>query len=104
MITLINYGFYKIIEQNYSTKYAEIDLLARKDETLVLVEVRTKTGEQFGSPEETINKKKMNKLIKNAQAYTARIRWKGSYRIDAICVVLGENQNIERFNHYENII
>ena len=94
---------YKIIEQNYKTKYAEIDLIAQKENGLMLVEVRTKTGEQFGSPEETINKKKMRKLRMNALAYTSRIKWQGPYRIDAICVILDENHNLGRINHYQNV-
>jgi len=94
---------YKIIEQNYRTKYAEIDLVAKKDDALVFIEVRTKTGEQFGAPEETINKRKMRKLQMNALAYTSRIKWPGPYRIDTVCIVLDGNQSLKRINHYENI-
>jgi len=97
---------YKIIEQNYRTKYAEIDLIARgvKEKVLVFVEVRTKIGENFGRPEETINKKKMRKLRGNAMAYTAIKKWDGFSRIDAICIVLKADYGIERLNHYENIV
>ncbi|MDP2741753.1 MAG: YraN family protein [bacterium] len=104
---------YEIIEQNYRTKYAEIDLIVKKGKDLVFVEVRTKIGENFGTPEETINKKKMKKLWGNAIAYASIKKWDGSSRIDAICIVLkplgrsptGEaNYSIERLNHYESII
>lgn len=95
---------YKIIEQNYKTKYAEIDLVAKKGNKMVFVEVRTKKGEDFGTPEETINKRKLRKLWGNAKAYTVWKKWQGFYRIDAICVVLKYNNTIERLNHYENII
>jgi len=95
---------YKIIEQNYKTKYAEIDLVAKKGNELVFVEVRTKKGENFGTPEETINRKKLNKLWGNAKAYAAWKKWQGPYHIDAICIVLGYNNTIERLNHYENIV
>ena len=50
---------YKILEQNYRTRFSEIDLVCEKDKTLVFVETRTKIGEQFGSPEDTINKQKL---------------------------------------------
>ena len=72
---------YKIIEQNYKTKYAEIDLVAIYKEELVFIEVRTKVGENFGTPEETINKKKMRKLRSNAIAYTSIKKWNGFLRI-----------------------
>ena len=56
---------YKILEQNYRTRYAEIDLVAREKDVLVFVEVRTKVGEQFGTPEETLNFKKLQKVKRN---------------------------------------
>lgn len=91
---------YQVLEQNYQTKYSEIDLVCQKNEELVFVEVRTKTNERFGSPEETINKDKINRLIRAANAYTARRKWSGPYRIDAICIVLDQNSIIKRIEHY----
>ncbi len=95
---------HKIIEQNYKTKYAEIDLITKKEKDLVFIEVRTKVGDSFGTPEETINKKKMRKLWGNAMAYMNRKKWVGSCRIDAICIVLKPDYSVERLNHYENIL
>lgn len=95
---------YKIVEQNYKTKYAEIDLVAKKGNEIVFVEVRTKKGENFGTPEETIDKRKLRKLWGNARAYTARKKWQGPYRVDAVCIVLKYDNSMERINHYENII
>ena len=109
---------YKILEQNYKTKYAEIDLVAQKSAgflgkpVLVFVEVRTKVGEQWGSPEDTINKAKLWKVLKNAKSYTAFSRWDGPCQIDAICIVLkplrlGSGQadfSVSRLTHHENIV
>ena len=95
---------YNIIEQNYKTKYAEIDLIAKKKDILVFVEVRTKTGEEFGTPEDTINRDKKRKLRMNGRAYINRTKWKGPYRIDAICIVFNPDQTVSRLTHYENII
>ncbi len=95
---------YKIIEQNYRTKYGEIDLIASKGKELVFVEVRTRKREDYGLPEDTINKKKLKKIWLNAKAYIAAKKWWGPCRIDAISVILKENNSIKRLNHYENII
>lgn len=103
---------YKIIEQNYKTKYAEIDLIAEKYEgllglnrsKLVFVEVRTKVGENFGSPEDTINKAKLWKVLQNAKTYSAFKNWQGSARIDAVCIVLNQDFSVNRLTHHENII
>ncbi|MEA3305543.1 MAG: YraN family protein [Candidatus Omnitrophota bacterium] len=94
---------YRIIEQNYKTKYAEIDLIARYKGALVFVEVKTRIGERFGAPEESINRDKMYKLIKNARGYTAWKKYRKAYRIDAIGIVLDENKKLKRLNHYKNI-
>jgi putative endonuclease len=111
---------YKILEQNYRTKYAEIDLVAEKSggffgkKSLVFVEVRTKIGENFGSPEDTLNKQKLWKVLQNAKSYSAFKQWDGPARIDAVCIVLSAQggsalggkptYKVERLTHHENII
>lgn len=94
---------YIIIDQNYKNKYAEIDLIAQDKNTIVFVEVKTRIGERFGSPEDAINRDKTFRLIRNAQAYMAYRHNPCTYRIDVICLVLDENKEIKRIDHYENI-
>ena len=94
---------FEIVEQNYKTKYSEIDIVAKQGKELVFVEVRTKIGENFGSPEESLDKKKLRKLQFNARSYIWKNRWKENYRIDAVCLVLKPDNSIERLEHYENI-
>ncbi len=94
---------YKILEQNYRTRYAEIDLVAKQKDVLVFVEVRTKIGEQFGSPEETLNRWKLQRVKRNATAYAAHVKWRKLYRVDAVCIVLDENRRVLRLEHYENV-
>jgi len=94
---------YEIIEQNYRTKYAEIDLVAKKDNVLIFVEVRTKRSRAFVAPEESINYKKLKKLYWNARAYVAFKEWRGAYRIDAVCVILNLDNTIAELEHYEGI-
>jgi len=95
---------YKILERNFKTKYAEIDLVAKQKNEIIFVEVRTKRGLDFGSPEDSLNQRKLRKLWFNAQGYINWIKWRGPYRIDAICIVLNPDNTINRLNHYSNII
>ena len=100
---------YKIIEQNYKTKYAEIDLIAEKpaglfgSKKLIFVEVRTKIGENWGSPEDTLNKQKLWKVLQNAKSYAGFKKWDGPARIDAVCIVLNRDFSVNRLTHHENI-
>jgi putative endonuclease len=95
---------YEILAQDFKTKHGEIDLVAKKRDELVLVEVRTRTGEKFGAPAETIGPKKKQKLRLNALACGRRLGWKGSLRVDALCVVLNQKGSLEILDHYQNIV
>lgn len=97
---------YKIVEQNCRNKYGEIDLVCEQGKKLVFVEVKARIGEQFGLPEDAINRNKIKRLIKNSQAYMAYRAPRDAiymYRIDAVCIVLDQALGLKRINHYENI-
>lgn len=94
---------YSVVEANYKTRYAEIDIIVRDKGVLVFVEVRAKSGELFGTPEESITRKKIRTLIKNANAYVARKCYNKNYRIDVVCVVFCEDKKVKRISHYKNI-
>ncbi len=57
---------YRIIAQNYRTKFGEIDLICEKGSTLIFVEVRRKTGREFGEPQESIRPDKVLKIRRSA--------------------------------------
>ncbi len=94
---------YELLERNYKTKYAEIDIVCKKKEELVFIEVRTRANENFGSPEESVNYEKIRRLKRSALGYVQRKRYNQSYRIDLVCVVLGKEGEVERFTHHKNI-
>ncbi|MDY6267755.1 MAG: YraN family protein [Selenomonadaceae bacterium] len=61
---------YVLAARNYRVKVGEIDLIAWQDEkTLVFVEVKTRTGLQYGKPAEAVNYYKQRKIIRTAQWY-----------------------------------
>ena len=96
---------YQIVEQNFQNRWGEIDLICQKDKIMVFVEVKTRVGERFGTPEDAINSEKKKRLLKNANAYMVFKKQRvDSYRIDGICIVLNEIGEIKRINHYENIM
>src|SRR3989344_804197 len=95
---------YKIIERNFRKGYGEIDIIALKNNTLVFVEVKTKTSLSHGTPLEEINYFKLKSLVKTAQFYKAlNPKLPEAMRVDAVSVMLdhfGEQASIE---HIENI-
>ena len=62
---------YKILERNYSTKFGEIDIIAKKGKTVVFVEVKTRRDalESDLYPERNVDWRKQGKLIRTAEYY-----------------------------------
>lgn len=103
---LMENGF-SLLEKNFRTRFGEIDLIMTDKNTLVFVEVKLKRGADFGSPEEMIDKRKVHQIRITAEMFLLKnkdIKEKfGSFRIDAVCIVLDEWGEVSRINHYENI-
>ena len=96
---------YVVLARNHRTKQGEIDLVASHDGTLVFVEVRTKRGGSFGSPEESITPSKRARLIASAQEYVADHDVAGRHwRIDLVAVELDSSGRLRRVEVIENAV
>ena len=58
---------FNILEKNYRYKKAEIDLIARKDKLLVFAEIKTRSSEKFGFPEEFVSNRKIELFLMAAE-------------------------------------
>ena len=98
---------YQILQSNFHTRFGEIDLIATKDQKLIFVEVKTKIGDQFGDPEEMIDRRKLAKVQMMAEIFLQKnpqiARQYPAYQIDAVCLVLGPNNEVVRINHWEDL-
>jgi putative endonuclease len=104
-VTLKKNG-YRIIEKNYRCRHGEIDIIALKKSCLVFVEVRSKTGSAFGSPEESVTAAKKQKLVSTAMDYlTAHDNLPADWRIDFVAVEFDSaGKNATRIEIIENAI
>ena len=92
---------YQIIKRNWGSKWGEIDIIAQNKNTLVFVEVKTKVGEDWGSPEAMVDKRKLFQVQRIAQLYNPSEQ--SQRRIDVLAVVLNEDLTVKRLNHYEAV-
>ncbi len=60
---------YQIIERNYRTRFAEIDIIAIHGDTLVFAEVKARKSLRYGSPRESVGSVKQKKIIAGAMQY-----------------------------------
>jgi len=96
---------YRIIETNYRCPEGEIDIIAKQDDYLVFIEVRTKTSLEFGSPEESITPAKMGRLRAVAAYYQqTRSNLPQLQRIDVVAVELDQKREPSRIEIIENAV
>ena len=92
---------YRIAERNWRHGRAEIDIIAWHEDTLIFVEVKTRSSEHFASPEEAVTPKKEALLISAGQAYMQHINYEWAIRYDIISVIMPDNKTAS-IQHFEN--
>ena len=63
---------YKIIERNFTVRGGEIDIIAKEGEYTCFVEVRMRKSNSYGTPAETIDIRKQQRIIRAAQLYAMK--------------------------------
>lgn len=100
-IELLKNKGYQILERNWGNKWGEIDIIAKDQKTIVFVEVKTKIGKGFGSPEEMVGYKKLSQIQKISSLYLPSDN--SPKRIDVVAIVLSFNLTPETINHYQAV-
>jgi len=78
---------YRILHTNWQCGKLELDIVARKDEWLVIVEVKTRSTETFEHPQEAITNRKIRNIVNAAHEYIFQFDWQGETRFDVISVI-----------------
>ncbi|SFN51183.1 putative endonuclease [Bizionia echini] len=91
---------YAILERNYRFQKAEIDIIARHNNQLICVEVKTRNSDFFGDPQEFVTPGKVKLLVKAMDAYVTENDIDLESRFDIIAVL--KNKTTETISHYEN--
>ncbi|GAB3541722.1 YraN family protein [Pontibacter brevis] len=79
---------YSIVRRNYRHRRAEVDIIAQKENLLVFVEVKTRSTDRYGYPEEAVNYRKETMILNAAQAFIYKINWQHDIRFDIIAITL----------------
>ena len=108
---------YQILDKNYSPKFisgpqrGEIDIIAKKGDTLTFIEVKTLTGDSPGTvpyflPEEKVNFLKQRKIIKTAQSWLMekKISPETKWQIDIISIKIDFNLKKAKIRHFQNAV
>lgn len=93
---------YAILDTKYRCRWGEIDIVAQEGDELVFVEVRTRSGPEYGAPEESVTRAKVRRLVATAQNYVQNqgddsVNW----RIDLVSVRTGRIGNLPSIVHLQ---
>ncbi len=96
---LVETGF-EIVCRNWRDRFCEIDIVAKKDKCIHIVEVKYRQDNYHGYGYEFVDKTKQRRLLKAAQRWTQANRWKGDIVIDVISI---DGQELE-LTYIENAV
>lgn len=94
-----------IVQSNYRCAAGEMDVIARSADELIFVEVKTRRGNKFGAPEESVHPRKQQKLIEIAEMYLQEhalddVNW----RIDVVAVEMDGHGRLLRVDVIEHAV
>lgn len=85
---------YRILARNFRFQKAEIDIIAEKDEFIIIVEVKARSTDAFMLPQEAVTKTKMRSIVSAANHYLEESGKQNEVRFDIISVLPDENRNL----------
>ncbi len=93
---------YKILDKGFRLFRGEIDIIARDKSTLVFVEVKTRSQEKFGLPEEAVTPAKQNQIRKIAEGFLVKNNMEDvECRFDVLSLIKTETSAFE-IHHFKN--
>ncbi|MCD7938155.1 MAG: YraN family protein [Tannerellaceae bacterium] len=91
---------YSILHINWHWGHYELDIVARTEDELVIVEVKSRSGDFLTEPEEAVNRTKINRLVAAANAYVRYFKWDLPVRFDII--TLKKEGELFEIDHLED--
>ena len=91
-----------ILERNWRYSKAEIDIIAKEGEALVFVEVKTRSYDYYGQPEEFVKEKQEALIIDAAQRYMEEIGHDWEIRFDIIAIILQKAPQKPEIKHFKD--
>lgn len=82
---------YEILATNYRYKKSEIDVVAKKGEKIIFVEVKFRKSTFFGNPEDFVSNAQAERIHAAADHYTYMRKWNGNIRFDIIAITASKD-------------
>ena len=91
---------YKILVRNYRYQKAEVDIIAKKGDLLLAVEVKTRSTPDFGNPQDFVKPKQIQQLVKVVDFYIQDQNLEVEVRFDIVAII--KNKAGTKIEHLED--
>ncbi len=88
---------FEIVARNYRHRKSEIDIIVKRGDWLLFVEVKTRHSNAFGEPEQSVTSKKASQIFQAAEEFIFSNNWHGHVRFDVVSVKLGPEPEVVHF-------
>jgi putative endonuclease len=95
---------YKIRDSNWRSGNYELDFIAENTDSVVMVEVKTRTSTTFGQPIDFINDAKMKRTLQAAHNYILYHKIEKNVQIDVVSIVCDKESDAYRLEHFPDAI
>jgi putative endonuclease len=86
---------YEVVGAGFLARRGELDLVCRRGKELVVVEVKTRTSDAFGTPLEAVGSRKRRAMMAAAAEYRALAEWRGPIRYAVVGVMVKPDGGLE---------
>jgi putative endonuclease len=93
---------YVIRVRNLRVGRQEIDLVAEREGWMVFVEVKARSSDRFGEPEDFVDEAKGARIVEAADIYLSDIGWEGNVRFDIVAIKLQPDGAVKEVLHIED--
>jgi putative endonuclease len=91
-----------LVATNWRCTAGEVDLIVVDGDCLAFVEVRTRRGDAYGTPEESITATKLARMAAVAETYVYENEWQGDWRLDVVAIQV-QSGRPPKIEWYKNV-
>ena len=92
---------YRVLETNWRHRKAEIDIIAKVDEVLIFIEVKSRSSDLFGRPESFVDATKQQLIADAASVYMEKVGHEWEVRFDIISILF-HNEAYQSIDHFKD--
>jgi putative endonuclease len=96
---------YRLLQKNFYCRWGEIDLIFKKEDKIIFVEVKTRVGDKKGKPYEAVNFYKIKDLKRAISYYLLKKnRFQSKLSLEVVSIILNQDLSLKEIKHFEEVI